>query len=322
MVLSEQETYQSIRDYPALSVFNTLYVQQEQPIKATVLILHGMQEHSGRYQEFARYLANRGFAVLTYDHPGHGKTCQNEVELGFFGKDDPFRLVLNVASAMAQKPETLYPAVPHFILGHSMGSFITRCLLSEQPTRFSGAVIIGTGGKLPIAGIAKALFAIANRYCPKRRSLLVNKFFGTMNNRKFRNDPDADDTSWLSVNRVNRLAFKADKLNGVPFTHNGFYGLLQFVATATHRHWAEHIPKTFPLLFVSGANDPIGDFGKAVTKTVHALKREGFGNVTLQLYPGMRHEILNEDIRENVYQCIGDWLTKQLAVSTFSEKGV
>jgi len=311
MAWTEQASYEKMNGNPSLSIFHTLFVQSDERVKATVLILHGMQEHSGRYAEFARYLRNRGFAVLTYDHPGHGRTAEHAQALGFFGHKHPDRLVLNVALKMEQKLEEQYPDVPHFILGHSMGSFITRCLLQKEAARFSGAIIVGTGGRLGLAGIAKHYFAVVNTLCPKRRSRLINEGFGKMNNVKFKKDPDADDTSWLSVNRENRIAFKKDALNGVPFTNNGFYTLLTFVTKATRKNWAGSILKNFPFLFVSGDQDPIGNFGQGVKQTVKELTDAGFGDVTIQLYPGMRHEILNETIREDVYKFIEAWIRER-----------
>lgn len=307
---TEQASYEKMAGSPSLNIFHTLFARSDESVKATVLILHGMQEHSGRYAEFARFLANSGFAVLTYDHPGHGKTAGHEQALGFFGHKHPDRLVLNAALKMEEKLEERYPGVPHFVLGHSMGSFIARCLLQEEAARFSGAIIVGTGGRSGIAGIAKCYFALLNTFWPKRRSRLINEGFGKMNNAKFKKDPDADDTSWLSVNRENRMSFKEDTLNGVPFTNNGFYTLLTFVTRATGKNWAGSISKAFPFLFVSGDQDPIGDFGKGVKQTVKELKDAGFGDVTIRLYPGMRHEILNESIREDVYKFIEEWIGK------------
>ena len=101
-----------------------------------------------------------------------------------------------------------------------------------------------------------------------------------------------------------------DPLNGVPFSNNGFYALLTLNVNATKRDWAQPIHKTLPMLFVSGGDDPIGNFGKGVKQTVSRLKEDGFVDVELKLYEGMRHEILNEDIKEQVYDDILEWLVE------------
>lgn len=292
------------------AIFHNLFRETENPVKATVLILHGMQEHSGRYTEFARFLSENGYAVLTYDHAGHGKTAVSKTHHGYFHSDNAAKRVVDDAEKMAELLEQHFPDVPHFVLGHSMGSFITRCLLQQAHHRFDGAVISGTGGKQAIAPVARFVFSILNAFAPQKRSKVLNFFFNNLNNKRFKKDPDASETSWLSVNKANRLAFVQDELCGIPFTHNGFYTLLTLNIQATKTNWANQIPKKLPFLFVSGAEDPIGDFGKGVSTTVANLQKEGFSDVSLNLYPGMRHEILNEDVKEQVFRDILDWLNQ------------
>lgn len=289
-------------------LYFTLFEPEDQKIRATVLILHGMQEHSGRYSDFAKYVTGQGFAVLTYDHLGHGKTAKSKADLGFFQKNKPLEQVVLDANTMADYLEELHPNIPHFILGHSMGSFITRCLLQQVGDQFNGAVIVGTGNKIKGAQLAKTFFFLLNFFSPKKRSRIINSTFSKLNNKKFKDDTNDNGTSWLSLSRANREAFINDNLNGVPFTNNGFYTLLSLNTQATKINWAESINKNLPFLFVSGEDDPIGNFSKGVKETVDFLKKDGFANVSLNLYPKMRHEILNEDIKEQVYKDISKWL--------------
>lgn len=293
-------------------LFYTLFEPEDAPVKATVLILHGMQEHSGRYADFARYLANNGLAVLVYDHLGHGKTAENDEDLGFFQDRQSKQQVIEDAQKMAIYLKDQQPDVPHFLLGHSMGSFIARCLLQQAGNAFDGAIIVGTGGKITGIGFAKAFLGIGNFIAPKKRSRFVNNSFAKMNNKRFKNEEGGDSTSWLSVSKANRAAFLTDSLNGVPFTNNGFYTLVSLNRQATKRNWAKNISKDLPFLFVSGGDDPIGDFGKGVRKTVAQMQTDGFNVVDSRLYPGMRHEILNEAIKEEVFAYINDWITKRI----------
>ncbi|MFV0531240.1 MAG: alpha/beta fold hydrolase [Flavobacteriales bacterium] len=298
-------------------LYSTLFESNVQKIRATLLVLHGMEEHSGRYEEFSKHLANQGFAVLTYDHLGHGKTAKNKKDLGFFSKNNSVERVVDDARTMANYLEKMYPDVPHFILGHSMGSFITRCLLQEESNRFDGAVIVGTGGKLKGVKPGKIYFSILNIFTPKKRSRFINNTFNKINNRRFKDDDkDSIGMNWLSVNKSNRKAFLNDSLCGVPFTNNGFYTLISLNIRATKRDWAKNIRKKLPFLFISGSDDPIGNFGKGVEKTAELLKKDGFKDVSMKLYPKMRHEILNEDIKEHVYKDIVQWLTKYSKMST------
>ncbi|WP_250252988.1 alpha/beta fold hydrolase [Chryseobacterium sp. Marseille-Q3244] len=280
-----------------------------QTAKATLLIVHGMQEHSGRYSEIAEYFANHGIAVLTYDHLGHGKSVKDKNEIGFFQVDKPDERLIADAEMMADHLAAQYPDVPHFILGHSMGSFITRCLLQKAGHKFAGAIITGTGGPLPGIDVLRGYLFLANAIAPKHRTFL-NSVFTKVNNKHFKKDKDFSDTSWLSINPKNRTAFEQDELCGIPFTHNAFYTLFTVYKRATSRNWASSISPSFPFLFVSGQNDPIGDFGKGVTLTINNLKSDGFQDVETKIYPEMRHEILNEEIREQVLSEIYDWMLK------------
>lgn len=288
-----------------------LYSTQFSPqtVKATLLIVHGMQEHSGRYAEIAEYFANHGIAVLTYDHLGHGKSVKEKKDIGFFQLEKPDERLIADAEMMADHLATQYPDVPHFILGHSMGSFITRCLLQRANKKFTGAIITGTGGPLPGIDLLRGYLSIANALAPHHRTFL-NSIFTKVNNKQFKKDINFGDTSWLSINPKNRAAFEQDELCGIPFTHNAFYTLFTVYKRATERNWAASISPTFPFLFVSGQNDPIGDFSKGVILTVNNLKTDEFQDVETKIYPEMRHEILNEEIREQVLSEIYDWILR------------
>lgn len=307
MVLSSISSYLPSKINSNSQLFHTLF--SPETTKATLLIVHGMQEHSGRYAEIASYFANHGIAVLTYDHLGHGKSVKEKKDIGFFQLEKPDERLVSDAEMMADYLAEQYPNVPHFILGHSMGSFITRCLLQKASTKFAGAIITGTGGPLPGIDILRGYLSLATAIAPRHRTFL-NSVFTSVNNKHFKKDKDFSDTSWLSVDPNNRKAFEHDELCGIPFSHNAFYTLFTIYKKATARNWAATISKSFPFLFVSGENDPIGDFGKGVMHTVDHLKADGFQHVDVKIYPEMRHEILNEEIREEVLNEINRWIVK------------
>lgn len=293
-------------------LFYSLFTPDEQPILGTVLILHGMQEHSGRYKDFATFLCNSGFAVLTYDHLGHGLTAKNKDDHGFFVSNHADVQVVDDAEKMMLFLEHKFPGTPHFLLGHSMGSFVARCLLQRVSDRFKGAAIVGTGGKIAGIGFGKALITFLDWISPRYRNALINNGFNKLNNKRFKGEDNTLGTNWLSVNIENQKAFINDELCGIPFTHNGFKTLLALNMQATKRSWAENIALDCPLLFVSGADDPIGDFGKGVMQTVDDLKTDGFTEVSVKLYPNKRHELLNETGKEEAYTDINNWLKERL----------
>lgn len=295
---------------PPTHLFYTKFIPENQPVRGTIIILHGMMEHSGRYMELADFLCRNGYFVVTYDHIGHGRTAKNDSEQGFMHISVPQEKIVNDAVAMAQFTKNQYPDLPNFILGHSMGSFITRCVLLKEKIKFNGVILTGTGARSFEAFLAKGLVNIMNFLAPKHRSSLLDKMFSDTNNRHFKNEANDKNTNWLSVNKENRKAFLNDPLCGIPFTNNGYYTLLSVNLKATVNNWSRKLDRNLPLLFLSGKDDPIGNFGKGIEKTISSLKSQGFRNITYKLYPGMRHEILNEDIKLDVYDEIIQWLNK------------
>ena len=293
-------------------LFYNLYTPLSKTIEGTVLIIHGMKEHSGRYAALSQFLAEQGFLVLGYDHIGHGHSVEHEFDLGFIRKDAPEELLVEHSIQMLKVLQEKRPNVPHFVLGHSMGSFITRLLLKEESHNLTGAIIVGTGDRNISADASKPLFRLLNRLKPTDKNKIINETFDKMNNARFKDEPEASSTSWLSLDPTNREAFAKDPLCGVPFSNNGFYGLIMLNTLATQRKWADSLPRNFPLLFVSGEADPIGDFGNGVKKIVETLHEDNFDDVTLHLYPQMRHEILNESIKERVYNEIMSWIRHRI----------
>ena len=296
-------------DQPKL--FYNTFIPETNQVKATLQIIHGMQEHSGRYSEIAEYFASHGLAVLTYDHLGHGKSVNEKKDIGFFQSNKPDKRLIDDAEMMSDHLISQYPNVPHFILGHSMGSFVTRCLLQKAGNRFTGAIIVGTGGSLAGLGLLNTYFSLANTIAPHQKTFF-NSLFNFVNNSHFKKDKNFSDTSWLSLNQANRDSFTHDELSGIPFTNNAFYTLFKIYKRATKSNWADEISKSLPFLFISGQNDPIGNFGKGVMETINNLKHDGFNKVDYKIYPEMRHEIMNEEIREDVLNDIYHWIEEHL----------
>lgn len=167
-------------------LYYTLFVPDGQPVQATVLLLHGMAEHHKRYTDFADYLVSHGIAVLAYDQRGHGRTAQNPAELGFFQRTNPVERLIADAAAMAAHVARCYPEAPHFLLGHSMGSFVARCLLQRAGGSFRGAVLVGTAAGTPGTTLGRALLGALNKLAPRHRTSVVNGLFGWLNNRHFK----------------------------------------------------------------------------------------------------------------------------------------
>ena len=277
-------------------------------ITATLLIVHGMAEHSGRYAKFAQFLADKGIAVATYDQLGHGKTIKSADELGFFGDEHPVQSLLKDVIVMANHLKTRHPKVRHFVMGHSMGSFIVRDMLKHHAQDFAGAILMGTADANPLTKVLLPINKILAKASPKKPKTILANVMNKILNSKLDNRISSSEFAWLSENRANIDAYEADPLTGFVFTNNGFLTLFTLMEAGLNKGWATTIAKDFPMLFISGNDDPIGDMGKGVQKVVHRLKKQNFSQVQIQLYADMRHEPLNEQNNQKVYRDILNWL--------------
>lgn len=117
----------------------------EGEVRAILQLSHGMVEFIDRYKPLAEYLAARGILVTGHDHLGHGGSIRTKADYGYFAQPDGNRAVLDDLHAVTALTKQLYPGVPYFLLGHSMGSFYARQYLCEWGDELDGAIIMGTG---------------------------------------------------------------------------------------------------------------------------------------------------------------------------------
>ena len=282
-------------------------------INATLLIVHGMAEHSGRYAEFAQFLADHGVAVATYDQLGHGKTVKSAKDLGFFGHEHPVQSLLKDVIVMADSLKARHPTVPHFVMGHSMGSFIVRNVLKHHARNFSGAILMGTADTNPLTKILLPVNKLLTKVAPKKPNTLIANTMNKVLNSKLNNRTSSSEFAWLSEDAAAVEAYEADPLNGFAFTNNGFLTLFTLMEAGLKKDWAATIARDFPMLLVSGENDPIGDMGRGIRKIATRLDKQHFDHISVQLYPHMRHEPLHEKNKQQVYQDILDWINSNTA---------
>lgn len=277
-------------------------------ISATLLIVHGMAEHSGRYADFAQFLADNGIAVATYDQLGHGKTIKSAKEWGFFGIEHPVQSLLKDVIVMADSLKARHPNVPHFVMGHSMGSFIVRNVLKHHARNFSGAILMGTADTNPLTKVLLPVHKILAKVAPKKPNNLSANLMNKVLNSKLNNRISSSPFAWLNEDAAAVEAYEADPMTGFDFTNNGFLTLFTLMEAGLHKNWAMTIAKNFPMLLVSGENDPISDMGRGIRKIANRLDKQHFEHVAVRLYPHMRHEPLHEQNKEQVYQDILNWI--------------
>lgn len=280
-------------------------------VRAVLQLSHGMAEHIDRYKPLAEYLAASGILVTGHDHLGHGGSIRSEEDLGFFAQPDGNRAVLEDLHAMTALTRELYPDVPYFLLGHSMGSFYARQYLCEYESELSGAIIMGTGCQ------PKALVLTAKTLC---RVLAV--FLGWHHRSKFvanlsfmgynKGLEGRTDSDWLNRDAAEVDKYIADPKCGFTFTLNAYYSMFTGILRLYDPLLLAQVPKELPLLFLSGDADPVGERGKGVLRAVQSLKDAGVKNIRCILYPGARHELLLERNHLEVFANIRNWLDEQI----------
>lgn len=288
------------------------YTPDDGRVKGIVQIVHGMAEYVERYENLAEFLTARGILVTGEDHLGHGKSVAEGGTYGYFCEQDPATVVVRDVHRLKKITEESYPEVPYVILGHSMGSFITRNYLCRYGKGVDGAVIVGTGmqsGGLILC--SKAMAGIQKLFCgSKHISRFIDKAaFGGYNKRI---DAPRTSSDWLSRNPENVDRYIADGLCGFTFTVNGFQTLFELIRRLQKQENLEKVPQNLPILMVSGAEDPVGDYGKGVRKACDSLKKAGVKNITVKLYENDRHELLNEEDGEQAMEDIYQWIRREI----------
>lgn len=274
------------------------------PPRAVVQLSHGMCEYIGRYKDVAGYLAKNGYAVAGNDHLGHGDTAAGEY--GYFGPDGA-RHILQDLHAMNQLARKRFPGLPVILLGHSMGSFFARLFAATYPDSIDALVLSGTAGPNPalLGGILLSRM-LSRTKGEKYRSNVIQKIaFGSyLAHIPHPNTP----YDWITRDEEIVAAYAKDPRCTFVFTVNAFYEMFCTLRAVSSDRWAAKLKKTTPVLLFSGDQDPVGDYGKGVCTVERMLRAAGVQDLTLLLYPGGRHEMLNETNRQDVYADLLAWL--------------
>jgi alpha-beta hydrolase superfamily lysophospholipase len=271
--------------------------------KGVVLIIHGMAEYATRYHEFADFFYANNYIAIAHDQRGHGQTGRDSGDMGFFSSGNGWERVVQDVKEISWSLRDSYPELPLFLIGHSMGSVVARSAVISFPNVYNSAVFVGT--TVGINSIMQKIASfIARREIRKRgektpSKLLSDLSFGSYN-KKFKPNQTAYD--WLSLNKENVDAYIEDPLCGFTCSAGFYRDLFYGIRFASDYENLQNIPNDFPMLFLSGQNDPVGGMGKEVKQIVQLTKKAGAENVDFILYPLMRHEILNEKNRVLIYR--------------------
>lgn len=301
--------------YPSKDGITTIHAciwKPEGEIKGVVQIIHGMCEYAARYSPFAEYLTEHGFLVCAEDHLGHGQSVKDKSLLGYFNKERSTDTVIEDIRALQLKVKDTAGDKPYFVLGHSMGSFFCRKYISVYGRDLDGAVVMGTGFKGGVTlGSALLLVRLNALFCGwKNRSRVIKKLAFGSYNKKFK--PKRTESDWLSVDTGNVDNYIADEQCNFSFTNNGYAILFGIIRQACSDKVISAVPENLPVYFVAGKDDPVGDYGKGVVKAKQKFEKAGVKDVSITLYEGARHEILNDTCKRQVMDDLLDFFEKHM----------
>lgn len=312
--MRKEEFYFDSRDNQS-RIHALRYTPEHSDVVGIVQIIHGMAEYVERYEEWAQFLTDRHFVVVGEDHLGHGKSVAKDGLQGYFCEKDPAMVVVQDNHRLKKMTQEMYPGVPYFILGHSMGSFILRNYICHYSEGIEGAIIMGTGAKPSwlmaashtLAAIQKLLFGDKH----------VSKFLDQCSFRSYnsRIKPQRTPFDWLTREEEKVDFYLASPDCGFVFTVNGFRTLFTLLDRSQKRDNIRRIRKDLPVFLVAGEEDPVGTYGRDIQVVFDALQEAGLKSVSMKLYPGARHELLNETNRQQVMQDLYEWLSEHLSVT-------
>ena len=267
-------------------------------VKQVVVLSHGMNEYTYRYNDFALYLNDNGINVMGLDHIGHGLNVDNTEDLLKWPKNGFDICVDNLALLIKKLKEEGNEVI---LFAHSMGSFMGQSLIERYPGIVEKVILCGTSGPSALFGFGSALckfhtFIIGN--CMKKSYFLNKVSFASYNSKVKEKRTEFD---WLSVNKENVDKYIADPYCGNVPSRNFFASFIGSIPKIFKKKNLNKIDIYSKVLFIVGSDDPVGGYVKSIKKLQRLYTNRKISS-SLIIYPGMRHEILNEDDKEIVYK--------------------
>lgn len=278
--------------------------------KAVMIIVHGMAEHSTRYNRFATALNGAGYAAMALDLRGHGRAAQSGIK-GYFAKNDGWKKVLGDIKKVADMAKEAYPDVPLVLFGHSMGSIFSRVYMSEHGEDIDACILSGvTINKKGLRDVAPAITKLVSFFNPKKPSKLLDSMsFGAFN-KPF--EPARTKFDWLSRDNAEVDKYVADEMCGFVCTAPLFNDVSKAILYTLKAENVKRIPKSLKIFIVSGEKDPVGSDGYDAKYLYESYTKEGL-TAEYKVYENARHELLNETNRAEVMGDILGFLEKVIA---------
>lgn len=275
------------------------------PVRAAVQLVHGICEYALRYDPFARFLTGHGIAVLGNDHLGHGQSVNDDSEYGYF---TDWRYLVRDVRALRERTAAQFPGLPYFLLGHSMGSFVTRTYLIDYPGDLTGAILSGTAYYSPGAvALGKLVTGFGD---PKQVNKLFYKLSIGAYNKSFA--PTRTGADWICRDPAVVDAYLADPMCNFPTKGGMNHAMMAGLGRVCDPKEVGKMDPATPVFLFAGDADPVGNMGKGVLRVERLLRQAGVRDVKLKLYPGGRHEMLNETNKDQVFSDVLSWLEAHL----------
>ena len=282
----------------------TLYIP-EKNIKGIVQISHGMAEHKERYFDFMRFLASNGYACVINDHRGHGKSIKDDNDLGYFYTDN-IDYIVDDLHEVTLYIKNKFKEKKIYLFSHSMGTLVSRCYIEKYDFELEKLILCGTPTYNPFTPVAIGLAYLCKAFgLGKKR----NKFLNTLTFGNY-NKGYKDENSWLSKSTNNICSYNDDELCGFIFTTNGFINLYKLMRQAFRKNDYQVKNKNLDILLIAGSDDPVIQNEKKFIELKEFLKDIGYKNIKSKLYKNLRHEILNEKEKSEVYNDVLNFINK------------
>ena len=309
---------QSTLSSPTGATLNLFHQPPGKTARGIVQINHGLADRASRFAGFAEYLSQQGFAVFAQDHRGHGETTAPDAPVGIFAKAPPgsaYEKVLADVLCVNEHARSQYPDLPVITFGHSMGGLIAMNFALSHPDRQAALAVWNSNFKMGIDGrLAQAVLAtermllgsdVPSRVLPKMTFAAWGKAI-----------PDAEtEFDWLSHDREKVAAYVDDPLCGWDASVSLWQDIFAMAFRGGNTQALSALPRPLPIHLVGGGQDPATNHGTAVSWMARHMRAQGFENVTLNLYDGLRHETLNESAPPGATGAMDDftaWLNAAL----------
>ncbi len=283
----------------------------DKKILGVIQVAHGVTEYILRYKEFAEFFTNLGFIVVGNDHLGHGKSLIDNSEKMYCGPTGSWKYIVEDIHTLTQKTKEEYPNVPYILLGFSLGSFAVRDYLQKYHKEIDGTILVGTGYNNPL--ILKLLLKLVNNEAKKNNEKqstpLIHKLTFETYNQKFK--PNRTEYDWLCANNIELDKYINDPNRGSDFSIGLFRELLCSMISTCNKSLINNIEKDIPILLISGGSDPVGNNGYGVKKVYKLYKKANISDVTLKIYPNLRHDILRETNSKDIMKYIYNWIKEK-----------